>query len=184
MSKQTASQTAGGHKVTFSNYILQLGQRCDYADFLPMPMQRDSVRLWANPGTHDVANWMLGQKVTLEVRHAVGPYQCAVLYHKGDGVAVMHAGLDGTGGVQAWNAAHVLNAGFVAGLCASVNGRALAPFLQTHPELTAPTGPAMIASVIPGTAEVPATMLVLEDFARQLFWALHLRHTTGANGSA
>ncbi|MBI2512522.1 MAG: hypothetical protein HYV96_11115 [Opitutae bacterium] len=184
MSKKSAPQTTGGHKVTVSNYILQLGQRCNYTDFIPLPLMRNAVRLWANPGTHDVSNWMLGQKVTLEVRPAVGPYQCAVLRHKGDGVAVMHAGLDATGGVQAWNAAHALNASFVTGLCASVDGRALAPFLQTHPELTVPTGPAMITSVIPGTAEVPATMLVLEDLTRQLFWALHLRHTAGANGSA
>lgn len=186
MSKKSAPKTTGGHKVTFSNYVLQLGQRCDYADFSPMPMLRNIVRLWANPGIHNVASWMLGQKVSLEVRPPVGSYQCAMLFHKGDGVAVMHAGLDATGGVQAWNAAHVLNFNFALGLCSSASGSGskFAPFLYSHPELTPPTGPAMIASIIPGTAGVPATVVVLEDFTRQLFWALHLRHTAGVSGSA
>lgn len=187
MSKKSAPQTTGGHKVTFSNYVLQLGQRCDYSDFSPMPMLRDQLRPFANQGIHKLEKWLLGLTVTLEVGPATGSYQPAVLRHNGDGVAVMHAGFDALGGEQAWNGAHALNQHFIDRLRSTGPKEAaddLGLFLLPGPELLPPCGPAMVTSLLPEIANVPTILQVLEDFTRQLFWALHLRHTAGVNGSA
>lgn len=187
MSNKSAPQTTGAHKVTFSNYILQLGQRCDYADFAPMLMLRDQVRPFANQGTHELEKWLLGLTVTLEVGPVTRSYQPAVLRYDGNGVAVMHAGFDALGGVQAWNGAYTLNQHFIdrlrsTGPVDAANDLGL--FLLPGPELLPPCGPAMVTSLLPEISKVPAILQVMEDFTRQLFWALHLRHTAGVSGSA
>ncbi|MBS0631406.1 MAG: hypothetical protein JSS11_05800 [Verrucomicrobia bacterium] len=179
MSKNTLPPTSGASKVTFTNIILQLGQRCDYTNFTPMPMLRDQVRAFAQPGIHELEDWLPDAKVSLQLRSPVGSYQYAFLRHQGQGIAVMHAGLDTSGARQAWGAAHALNQDCIDAIISmgpKEVASGLAKFLQSHSELTLPTGPAMVTSLLPAILETSPMLYVLEGFTRQLFWALHERH--------
>lgn len=187
MSTLFAPKTQGAETVTFSNLLLQLGQRCSYTNFLPMPILRDQVRTFANPGIHELEKWLLGITVSMELRPAVGSYQYAYLLHEGRGIAVMHAGFDASGARQAWGAAHDFNQHCIHALRAKGSkdtAYEFAKFLQSSPELSAPTGPTMVTSLLPAILEVRPVLHVLEDFTRQLYWALHIRHTAGMRGSA
>jgi hypothetical protein len=188
MSKQTAPQTTGGHTVTFSNYILQLGQRCNYTDFIPLPLMRDYFQPFANVGSHELETWLLGVPLSLQLQSPEGSYQYAFLLHGRQVVVAMHAGFDASGAELAWGAAHALNQHVIRGLYSAAPKEAadhLAQFMQPSAELIAPAGPAMVASLLPAAVEESKIHLPsLEDFTRQLFWALHFRYTVSVNGSA
>lgn len=180
MNKNTLPQNSGADKVTFSNITPQLGQSCHYIGFTPMPRLRPLVRPFATPGIHDLAEGILGMKIGMEVHPPKGDYQLAQLTHKGQMIALFHVGFTAASASYAWHTAHSLHRRFVEAAAATGSKEVaeyITAFFQTNPELTAPTQAAMLTTLLPEIDTLTKVLPVLEDFSRQLFWALHASHT-------
>lgn len=102
-------------------------------------------------------------------------------------VALFHVGFTAAYADYAWRCAHALNQQFVEDVSAEVSeetANKLAEALKTQPTLTSPKSPAIIASLLLEIVKVRPALLMLDDFCRLLFWALHDRHVASKSSNA